>query len=55
MILFAIYEIANYVVSRKVYFKSFWNVNDLLLIFVYTAYFTMTFAKRDNKDVLKSL
>jgi hypothetical protein len=47
MILFAIYEVANFVVTRKTYFKSFWNVNDLLLIFVYVTYFTMTFAKPD--------
>jgi hypothetical protein len=46
MILFAIYEIAHFVVTRKkTYFESFWNVNDLLLIFVYATYFTMTFAK----------
>jgi hypothetical protein len=42
MIAFSIYEIANILASRKTYFDSFWNVNDLLLIFVYAAYFTMT-------------
>jgi hypothetical protein len=55
MILFAIYEIANIVITREIYFKSFWNLIDLVLIFVYALYFTMTFAKPDQKDLLKSL
>jgi hypothetical protein len=45
MILFAMYEIANIVATKNTYFKSFWNVNDLALIFVYATYFAMIFAK----------
>ena len=55
MIPFAIYEFANIVVSRKTYFKIFWNYNDMLLIALYFAYFTTTFARPDLKDFLKSL
>ena len=47
MILFAMYEIANIVATKKTYFYSFWNVNDLLLISVYVTYFTLTYAKPD--------
>ena len=47
LIPFAIYEIAKIVIRKSKYFKSFWNVNDLLLIFVYTTYFTMNFTKPD--------
>ena len=42
---FAIYEIANIVVTRKTYLESFWNFNDLLLLIVYATYFTISFAK----------
>ena len=53
---FAIYEIANLVVTKiKVYFESFWNFNDLLLIAVYVAYFTISFARPEFQNVLKSL
>ena len=55
MILFGIYEIANIVATREKYFKSFWNIIDLALIFVFAVYFTMTFAKPEQEDVLKSL
>jgi hypothetical protein len=55
MILFAIYESANFVINRKNYFASFWNVNDMLLIFVYAVYFTMTFAEPEQQYALKSL
>ena len=47
MILFAMYEIANIVATKKTYFKSFWNLNDLFLIFVNAAYFTMVFTKQE--------
>jgi hypothetical protein len=43
LIPFAIYEIANIVIIKSKYFEHFWNMNDLLVIFVYAAYFTMTF------------
>ena len=55
MILFAIYEIANFVINMKNYFASFWNVNDMLLIFVYAVYFTMTFVQPEQQYALKSL
>ena len=55
LIPFAIYEIATIVITRKKYFESFWNINDLLLIALYFAYFTTTFARPEQKDVLKSL
>jgi ABC-type methionine transport system permease subunit len=55
MIPFAIYEFANIEVTRTTYFKIFWNYNDLLLIALYFAYFTTTFARPDLKDLLKSL
>jgi hypothetical protein len=42
-------------ITREKYFKSFWNLIDLLLIFVYAVYFTMTFAKPEQEDVLKSI
>jgi hypothetical protein len=55
IILFAIYEFANFVATKKTYFKSFWNVNDVILIFLYATYFTMTLAKPGQQYVLKSL
>ena len=55
MIPFAIYEFANIVKTRKTYFETFWNWNDLLLIALYFAYFTTTFARPEEKDILKSL
>jgi hypothetical protein len=55
LIPFAIYEIANIIITRKKYFKIFWNYNDMLLIALYFAYFTITFASPDLKDILKSL
>jgi hypothetical protein len=55
LIPFAIYEIADIVVTRKKYFESFWNVNDLLLITFYVTYFTMTFARPEQEGILKSL
>jgi hypothetical protein len=45
LIPFAIYEIANIVVTGKKFFESFWNVNDVLLIALYVTYFTITFAR----------
>jgi ABC-type methionine transport system permease subunit len=44
LIPFAIYEIANIVITRKTYFQSFWNFIDMLQIALYVAYFTTTFA-----------
>jgi hypothetical protein len=55
MILFAMYEIASIVIIRKKYYKSFWNLIDLVLIFVYATYFTVTFTKPEQKEFLKSL
>jgi ABC-type methionine transport system permease subunit len=40
LIPFAIYEIANIVITRKTYFQSFWNFIDMLQIALYVAYFT---------------
>jgi ABC-type methionine transport system permease subunit len=45
LIPFAIYEISNIEITRKKYFESFWNLNDLLLIASYAAYFTLAFAR----------
>jgi ABC-type methionine transport system permease subunit len=47
LIPFAIYEIANFVATRKKYFKGVWNFNDCLLIALYVTYFTTTFARPD--------
>jgi hypothetical protein len=47
LIPFAMYEIANIVINKSKYFESFWNVNDLLLIFVYATYLTMAIKKPD--------
>jgi ABC-type methionine transport system permease subunit len=44
LIPFAIYEIANIVITRKTYFQSFWNFIDMLQIALYVAYFTTSFA-----------
>ena len=45
LIPFAIYEIANIVITRKTYFQSFWNFIDMLQIALYVAYFTTSFAR----------
>ena len=45
LIPFAIYEIANILITGKKYFESFWNINDLLLIALYVAYFATAFAR----------
>ena len=48
---FAVYEFVNMIKN----FKSYWNLNDLLLISIYSAYFTMTFCIPVNEYALKSL
>ena len=55
LIPFAIYEIADISVSFKRFAASFWNIIDLLLIFVYVTYFIMSFAKPEEEYALKSL
>jgi hypothetical protein len=45
LIPFAIYEIANILITGKKYFEIFWNINDLLLIALYVAYFATAFAR----------
>lgn len=42
-------------VGVKTFFSSFWNIIDLLLIFVYAAYFIMSFAQPEEEYALKSL
>ena len=55
MIPFAIYEIRNITVDFNKQIQSFWNAIDIILIFVYATYFTMTFAKPETEYALKSL
>jgi hypothetical protein len=45
LIPFAIYEIFDISVGTKRFFTSFWNIIDMLLIFVYGAYFIISFAQ----------
>jgi hypothetical protein len=45
LIPFAIYEIANILITGGKYFEKFWNINDLLLIALYVAYFATVFAR----------
>jgi len=52
---FAVYEFVNMTKNFKSYKKSYWNLNDLLLISIYSAYFTMTFCIPENEYALKSL
>jgi hypothetical protein len=55
LIPFAIYEIAFMAMTRKKYFESFWNFNDVLLIALYVTYFTITFFRPEQEAILKSL
>jgi hypothetical protein len=43
MIIFAVYEFLNIIKDIRGYIKSFWNLVDLLFIFVYATYFIMSF------------
>jgi hypothetical protein len=53
---FGIYEIANIIVDiKKSNYFNFWDINDILLIFVYIIYFIMTFNVPDYEYALKSL
>ena len=45
LIPFAFYEFADISVGIKRFISNFWNIIDLLLIFVYVTYFIMSFAK----------
>jgi hypothetical protein len=43
MILFAIYEFFIFYRNMMTYIRSFWNLIDLLFIFLYAAYFVLSF------------
>jgi hypothetical protein len=55
MIIFAVYEFLNIKKSLWLYAANFWNLIDLLFIFVYTTYFIMSFYKPENEYALKTL
>ena len=55
LIPFALYEIADMRAGIKRFFSSYWNIIDLLLIFVYGAYFIISFAIPEEEYALKSL
>ena len=51
----SIYEVFDFFINPMTYLRSFWNINDQLLYFLYVAYFVLTFVYPSQLYVIKSI
>jgi hypothetical protein len=51
----SLYEVVDFLINPLTYFKSFWNINDQLLYFLYLAYFVLSFVYPTQLYVIKSI
>ena len=51
----SLYEVFDFFINPLTYFKSFWNINDQLLYFLYLAYFVICLVEPTQLYVLKSI